>query len=162
MRTFEPSAPVLTREGALSLVDSWKEDGALVVTSNGCFDLLHAGHLRTLCEARAFGDKLLVAINSDASVRRLKGAERPFMPQEERAALLAGLRCVDAVVVFEEDTPLELLGEIRPDIHVKGGDYKKEELPETALLETYGGRIEIIALVPGRSTTSLAAKLEKL
>ncbi len=162
MSPFEPSAPILTREGALSLVDSWKKDGALLVTSNGCFDLLHAGHLRTLCEARSFGDKLLVAINSDASVRRLKGAQRPLVPQEERAALLAGLRCVDAVVVFDEDTPLELLGEIRPDVHVKGGDYQKGDLPETALLESYGGRIEIIPLVPGRSTTSIAAKLEKL
>lgn len=132
-----------------------------VVSTNGCFDLLHVGHLRTLQWARDQGDLLIVAINSDASVRKLKGPSRPLTPQEERAELLAGLACVDYVIVFSEDTPIELLQQIRPDIHVKGGDYRPEQLPETAVIEAYGGKVLVTPLIEGRSTSNLEKKLRE-
>ena len=131
---------------------------SVLVTTNGCFDLLHVGHLRTLLKARALGSCLVVALNSDASVRRLKGSSRPLVEERERAEMMAGLECVDHVVIFEEDTPLATLELLRPDIHVKGGDYQVEDLPETALLRSWGGRVEIAPFVPGRSTS----RLEKL
>ena len=130
-----------------------------VVFTNGCFDLLHVGHLRTLTTARQQGDLLVVGVNSDRSVAALKGPERPLTPQRERAELLAGLECVDLVVVFDEDTPLELLDLLRPDVHVKGGDYREEDLPEAPLVRSWGGRIVLTGVVPGRSTTLLADRM---
>ena len=130
------------------------------VFTNGCFDLLHVGHLRTLAWARAQGDVLVVGVNSDTSVRSLgKGPSRPLVPQEERAEMLAGLSCVDYVVIFDEPTPLPLLEQLRPEVHVKGGDYRVEDLPETPLVQSYGGQVLITPLVPGRSTTTLEALL---
>ncbi len=130
------------------------------VFTNGCFDLLHVGHLRTLQWARSQGDALVVGVNSDASVRSLgKGPTRPLVPQEERAEMLAGLTCVDYVVIFEEPTPLPLLERLRPEVHVKGGDYRLEDLPESPLVLGYGGQVLITPLVPGRSTTTLEALL---
>lgn len=140
---------------AARLIRDWRQAGQTVVFTNGCFDLLHVGHVQTLSRARAEGDRLVVGVNSDESVRRLKGARRPVNPEADRAALLAALRCVDAVVIFAEDTPVETLEVLRPDIHVKGGDYKVEELPEAETVRAYGGRIVLIDLVPGRSTTSM-------
>ncbi len=126
-----------------------------LVFTNGCFDLLHVGHLRLLQEARALGDALIVAVNSDASVRRLKGAKRPVTRQEERAALLAGLEAVDYVTIFEEDTPLQTVLACRPDILVKGGDYTPETIVGRAEVESWGGRVATIPLVEGRSTTKI-------
>ena len=123
--------------------------------TNGCFDLLHVGHLRLLQEARAQGDLLLVAVNSDASVRRLKGAGRPIVGHDDRAAMLAGLDAVDFVTIFDEDTPLETVLASRPDVLVKGGDYRRETIVGAAELEAWGGRVHIIPLVEGRSTTRI-------
>lgn len=149
---------VLSRTEAAAQVQRWRDAGEGVVFTNGCFDILHVGHVQTLSRARAEGQRLVVGVNSDASVRRLKGPTRPINGELDRAVMLAALACVDAVTVFEEDTPVETLEAIRPDVHVKGGDYRLEDLPEAATVQRYGGRIVIIDLVPGRSTSAVIEK----
>jgi D-beta-D-heptose 7-phosphate kinase / D-beta-D-heptose 1-phosphate adenosyltransferase len=129
--------------------------GGTVVATGGCSDLLHAGHVRMLAAARALGDCLVVCLNSDDSVRRLKGPGRPLVPAVDRAAVLTGLSSVDAVVVFSEDTPEAVLGQLRPDIWAKGGDYAVDDLPEARLLESWGGHAVILPYLDGRSTTRL-------
>lgn len=136
-------------------VDRWRLAGKRIVLTNGCFDLLHAGHLSLLHQAAQHGDVLIVAINSDASVRRLKGPERPLVSERERAAMLAALDCVDAVTVFVEDTPAELLQAVRPDVLVKGQDYRAEQVVGRDLVESSGGCVVLVPLVPGKSTTAL-------
>ena len=131
--------------------------GGTVVATGGCFDILHAGHVATLEAARSLGDCLVVCLNSDASVRRLKGASRPLVPQHDRARVLAALQCVDEVVVFDEDTPEDVLRRLRPDVWVKGGDYAGAELPEAALLRSWGGQSVVVPYLEGRSTTGLVA-----
>jgi len=143
----------------LHVVRGVRACGGTVVATGGCFDVLHAGHLATLEAARAMGDCLVVLLNSDASVRRLKGAGRPVNDQQDRVRLLQGLRCVDAVVVFDDDTPAAALAGLRPDLWVKGGDYRARDLPETRAVEAAGGRVEVVALQPDRSTTSVLARL---
>ena len=138
-----------------SILQQAKADGDVVVTTNGCFDVLHLGHLRYLQAARQLGDLLVVAINSDSSVRQLKGENRPLVPEEERAEMLAGLECVDYVVIFPESTPIDLLSELKPNIHVKGGDYKLEQLIERDVVEANGGKVIVGLNVPGKSTTNL-------
>jgi rfaE bifunctional protein nucleotidyltransferase chain/domain len=133
-----------------------------VVATGGCFDLLHAGHVRSLAAARELGDCLIVCLNSDDSVRRLKGPERPIIGQHDRAELLLAMECVDAVMVFDEDTPEAALERLRPDIWVKGGDYKGASLPEAALVESWGGRCVTVPYHPARSTTGLADALAKV
>ena len=140
---------------AAEIVARVRAQGGTVVATGGCFDLLHAGHVGTLQAARALGDCLIVLLNSDASVRRLKGADRPLVPEEDRAAVLQALGCVDAVVFFDEDTPEAVLDLLRPDVFAKGGDYAVSELPEAKLLERWGGRAVILPYVAGRSTTRL-------
>lgn len=149
---------VLDRDEMVERVRQWRESGETVVFTNGCFDILHVGHLKTLSRARSEGSRLVVGVNSDQSVRRLKGPTRPVNTEADRAELLSALRCVDAVVVFAEDTPVELLEVLKPNVHVKGGDYNVEDLPEREVVEKNGGRIVIIPLVPGRSTTKLIKK----
>ncbi|HEU4973443.1 MAG TPA: D-glycero-beta-D-manno-heptose 1-phosphate adenylyltransferase, partial [Baekduia sp.] len=129
--------------------------GGTVVATGGCFDLLHPGHVRTLQAARALGDCLVVCLNSDASVRRLKGPRRPVVEQEDRAAVLAALGCVDAVEIFDEDTPVAVLERLRPDLWVKGGDYAAADLPEAPVLASWGGRAIVLPFLEGRSTTRL-------
>ena len=131
-----------------------------VVFTNGCFDLLHPGHIRCLEQARALGDLLIVAINSDASVRRMKGAERPVMPEGERAEVLAALAAVDYVTVFEEDTPREIIARLVPDVLVKGGDWGPDQIVGRAEVETAGGRVVSIPLEQGYSTTSLLERIK--
>lgn len=133
-----------------------------IVFTNGCFDLMHVGHLRYLTKAKSFGDILVIGLNSDSSVQRLKGENRPIVPEEERAEMLAGLAAVDYVVLFEENTPVELITELKPNIHVKGGDYKKEDLPETAVIEANGGKVEIVKFIEGKSTTNIVEKIKSL
>lgn len=134
-------------------------DGRLVFT-NGVFDLLHRGHLDYLEEARKLGDRLVVGINSDASTRRLnKGPDRPLVGEEDRAALVAGLRCVDAVCLFDEDTPLELIVALRPDVLVKGGDYTPDQVVGRAEVEADGGSLVLVPLVEGSSTTALLRRI---
>ncbi|GAB3541779.1 PfkB family carbohydrate kinase [Arthrobacter tecti] len=147
---------------ALQVAHTTREAGGTVVATGGCFDLLHAGHARTLAAARRLGDCLIVCLNSDESVRRLKGSERPIMGEEDRAELLAALECVDAVYIFGEDTPEEALATLRPDIWVKGGDYSAADLPEAALLRSWGGQTVTVPYIPARSTTSLAAALAEV
>lgn len=131
-----------------------------LVFSNGVFDLLHRGHATYLAQARALGASLVVALNTDASARRLgKGPDRPLNGERDRAALLAALESVDLVTWFDEDTPLELVAQLRPDVLVKGGDYEMSALPEARLVEQWGGRALAIALVEGRSTTELVRRI---
>jgi D-beta-D-heptose 7-phosphate kinase/D-beta-D-heptose 1-phosphate adenosyltransferase len=147
----------MTREAARA----WRETlrGRLVFT-NGVFDLLHPGHVDVLTGARARGDALVVGVNSDASVRRLgKGAERPLRTEWERSYVLAALECIDAVVVFEQDTPLELIRVLRPDVLVKGGDYDESTIVGAAEVRAWGGDVVVVPLTPGQSTTSIVEKL---
>ncbi|OZI47512.1 D-glycero-beta-D-manno-heptose 1-phosphate adenylyltransferase [Bordetella genomosp. 5] len=151
---------ILSREDLVAAVASGRLPRPLVFT-NGVFDILHRGHVTYLDAAAQLGATLVVAVNTDASVRRLgKGAERPLNAEGDRAALLAALACVDAVTTFAEDTPTELIGELRPDIIVKGGDYDMETLPETALVKTWGGRAVAIPFEFQRSTTTLVRKIQ--
>ena len=140
---------------------AWRRHvGGCVVFTNGVFDLLHPGHVDLLCGARAEGDHLVVGVNSDASVRRLgKGPERPVRAQGDRALVLAALEAVDAVVVFDEDTPLELVKSLEPDVIVKGGDYTPESVVGAAEVSARGGRVVIIPVTPGHSTTSTIERL---
>ena len=126
-----------------------------IVFTNGCFDLLHAGHVTYLNQAKALGDYLIVGVNSDESVKRLKGPKRPLVPQAQRALLIDALKAVDAVVIFDEDTPLSLIEILRPDVYVKGGDYRYDQLPEHPLVTGYGGQVVILPFVQGCSTTQL-------
>jgi len=141
-------------------VASWRHDGLTIGFTNGCFDLLHPGHVHLLCEARSHCDRLVVGLNSDASVRRLKGAARPIQPETARTIVLAGLAFVDAVVLFADDTPLELIARVRPDVLVKGADYRVDEVVGRELVESYGGRVLLVALVPDASTTRIIDRLK--
>jgi rfaE bifunctional protein nucleotidyltransferase chain/domain/rfaE bifunctional protein kinase chain/domain len=149
-------------QDALAVAHRTRSHGGTVVATGGCFDLMHAGHARTLAAARALGDCLIVCLNSDDSVRRLKGPERPIMSQHDRVDLLLALECVDAVVVFDEDTPENVLRRLEPDIWVKGGDYRADELPETAVLAGWGGRTITVPYYAGRSSTRLAGALARV
>lgn len=138
-----------------------KRQGSLVFT-NGCFDLLHVGHLRYLQAAKKMGSQLVLALNDDESVRRLKGQKRPILPAEERAELLAALNCIDYVVVFHEDSPVNLLREMQPDIYVKGGQYTMDNLPEAPVLRELGVDVKFIPMVEGRSTSSIIEKISRV
>ncbi len=127
--------------------------------TNGCFDVLHRGHVEYLAEAAALGDVLVVGLNSDDSVRRLKGPRRPVNPAEDRAAVLAALAAVDHVAVFDDDTPLRLIEALRPDVYVKGGDYTVETLPEAPLMRRLGGEVRILRFLPGRSTSGIIERI---
>jgi D-beta-D-heptose 7-phosphate kinase / D-beta-D-heptose 1-phosphate adenosyltransferase len=154
-----PDGKILSRPELAARAATWRTAGKRIVLTNGCFDLLHAGHLALLSDAAKLGDVLVLAINSDASVRRLKGPERPLVTQAERAALLAALAFVDAVTIFEEDTPLEVLAAVRPQVLVKGGDYQPSEVIGRELVEAAGGRVVIVPLLPERSTTALLERI---
>ncbi len=133
-----------------------------LVFTNGCFDILHAGHVHLLRRARAHGEMLVVALNSDASITRLKGPSRPVTPLQQRAYVLAGLECVDAVIAFEEDTPLELIKAIRPDVLVKGGDWAKDRIVGAVEVESWGGDVFSLALLPGFSTTAIVDRILRI
>ncbi len=155
------AAPILGLEEAVALRERWRAAGKRVVFTNGCFDVLHAGHVGYLAWARARGDALILGLNSDASVRALKGPERPFVPFEDRAAVLAGLRSVDAVVGFEQRTPEALIERLRPDVHVKSGQYRIEDLPERTAVLAGGGEIVLAPHLTGKSTTDLVALIRR-
>ncbi len=141
------------------VVAGLREAGECIVLTNGCFDVLHAGHVRCLTQARALGDRLIVGLNSDGSVRSIKGPDRPVNGEADRAFVLAALSCVDYVTVFDETTPRHLIELVRPDVYVKGGDYADHGIPEESLVTALGGRVEILDLVPGRSTTALLERV---
>jgi rfaE bifunctional protein nucleotidyltransferase chain/domain/rfaE bifunctional protein kinase chain/domain len=148
-------------ERALALAARVRARGGTVVATGGCFDLLHAGHVATLRSARALGDCLLVCLNSDGSVRRLKGPERPLVPEADRIAVLEALDCVDVVVPFDERTPEALLARLRPDVFAKGGDYTLADLPEAATLAAWGGQAVVLPYLEGRSTTKLIKEVAR-
>ncbi|MDU0315378.1 PfkB family carbohydrate kinase [Phycicoccus sp. M110.8] len=159
-RTTRASAGRTPRaDAAGEIATQIRESGGTLVAAGGCFDGLHAGHVQYLEAARGLGDGLVVLLNGDASVRRLKGPDRPVHPQEDRVRLLSGLACVDAVVVFDEDTPDEALGRLRPDVWAKGGDYEGTDLPEAPLVRSWGGRVVLLPYLSGRSTTALLQRL---
>jgi D-beta-D-heptose 7-phosphate kinase/D-beta-D-heptose 1-phosphate adenosyltransferase len=147
------------RDALKVLLDDKRERGKTIVFTNGCFDLLHVGHVKYLQKARQLGDLLVLGLNSDASIRRLKGPKRPLIDQEERAHILAALDCIDYVVIFDEDTPLELISALRPHVLVKGGDYTPEGVVGKETVESYGGRVELIQFVDGRSTSNIIEKI---
>lgn len=160
-----PRTKFVTPADLPALGESLRAAGRVVVWTNGCFDLVHAGHARSLFDARALGDVLVVGVNSDASVRRLKGAGRPIVPEGERAELLTAFGCVDFVVVFGEDTPEECLRRLRPAVHCKGADYAPphgKPVPEAALVESCGGRVAFLPPVAGLSTTELVRRIKSL
>ncbi len=159
---LERSAKVVEWPVLQQLRDQWRRQGQVVVWTNGCFDLLHLGHVRNVQAARRFGDRLVVGLNSDASVGRLKGPGRPIVPAWERAEVLAALDCVDAVVLFDEETPEKALERLRPDIHCKGADYAPphgKPIPEARAVHAYGGRVAFLPLIPGLSTTDLLRRI---
>jgi rfaE bifunctional protein nucleotidyltransferase chain/domain len=151
---------ILSKETAAKLIEELKLQGKKVVFTNGCFDILHVGHLRYLNEAKKQGDILIVGVNSDNSVRQLKGEGRPINNEIDRAEMLSGLKAVDFAVIFEELTPIETLEKLKPSIHVKGGDYDKNKLPETATVEKNGGEVRILSFVEGKSTTNIVKKIQ--
>lgn len=152
---------LLDREKLGEIVKELKKQGKTIVFTNGCFDILHVGHLKYLNEAKRQGDILIVGVNSDSSVKKLKGETRPINNQYDRAEILGGLKAVDFTTIFEEQTPIETLEIIKPNIHIKGGDYKKEDLPETEIVEKNGGEVRILSFVDGKSTTNIINKIKK-
>ena len=150
---------LLSQRDMQKKVKQLQENGKKVVFTNGVFDILHIGHLTYLEEARGLGDVLIVGVNSDSSVKKNKGDKRPINPEKNRAEMLLGLKFVDFTVIFDEKTPENLLDLLKPDIHVKGGDYKKEDLPETEIVEKNGGEVKILSFVDNISTTEIINKI---
>lgn len=143
------------------LAKKWKVESQTIIFTNGCFDLLHLGHIDYLSKASDLGDKLILGLNADDSVRRLKGKHRPLQNEESRKMILASLQFIDAVVVFKEDTPIELIQRIQPDVLVKGGDYTVETVVGADIVTQYGGRVELIPFVNGHSTSSIEEKIRR-
>ena len=141
------------------IVDSLKRKKKKIAFTCGCFDLLHIGHTRSLLEAKSHGDVLIVGVNSDSGVKKIKGKCRPIVPEDERAEIIASLECVDYVIIFSENRPDNLIKVIKPDIHVKGGDYKVSQLPERKLVEGLGGKAIVIPPIEGRSTTNIVERI---
>lgn len=156
---------VVTEKELLPLRQRWRREGKTLVFTNGLFDLIHAGHVRYLQQARALGDVLVIGLNSDASARELKGPKRPIMPEGERAEVLAALESVDYIVLFGDRTAERLVAALEPDVYVKGGDYSPEgeeqgkTLPEAQIVAGYGGRTVVLPLVPGCSTTAIIERI---
>lgn len=159
--TRAAAGQVCSREAAVAFAGTVQRRGGTVVFTNGVFDLLHPGHVRYLEEARQLGDVLIVGINSDRSVRRNKGEERPILPEGERAELLAALRCVDAVVVFDEETPHAIISAIQPDVLVKGADWGPDNIVGRDVVEARGGRVVRVQLTEGLSTTELIGRVRR-
>ena len=159
MRPIE--SKIISLEKIPALADSIRKQGRRIVTTNGCFDILHWGHIKYLSEARNLGDLLIVGLNSDTSVRDLKGPSRPIYDEGLRLRQLAGLESVDYVVLFEERTPEKFLAAVKPAIHVKGGDYDPAQLPERGGVEAGGGKVIVLPFVPGLSTTGLIERLRR-
>ncbi len=156
------SAEIVARQQLAAWSERQRANGRRVVFTNGCFDLLHRGHIESLGEAATHGDVLLVAINADASVRALKGPGRPVTPEADRAVVLAALRAVDAVTIFPEPTPLETILIVRPAVIVKGAEYSEDDIVGAREVQSWGGRVVRVAMRPGRSTSGLIAHLKQL
>ncbi len=152
---------VLGRENLVDLISNLHGEGKTVVTTNGCFDILHVGHVRYLQKTKSFADVLIVLLNSDISVKKIKGPTRPINNEADRAEILCALTCVDYVVLFDEDSPRDLLDEMKPDVYTKGADYTMETLPEADIMRKNGTRVEFISFVEGKSTTNIINKINK-
>lgn len=151
---------LIEKENLDNIIKKLKSENRKIVFTNGCFDILHAGHVRYLKESKKFGDILIVGLNSDISVKKIKGESRPINPEMDRAEVLAGLEAVNYIVLFDETSPVKLLEEIKPDIYTKGADYTVETLPEAKTVLSYGGKIEFIKFLEGRSTTKIIDKIK--
>lgn len=146
----------------LELVKKWKDEGKKIIFTNGCFDILHAGHIDYLEKSKSLGDVLIVGLNSDTSIRRIKGKKRPIVPQEYRKRVLEGLKAVDLVILFEEDTPERLIKEIKPDVLVKGGDWNIENIVGADFVQSYGGEVKTIEFIYDISTSKIIEKVINL
>lgn len=151
---------LVKRDDIRALIDAIHHAGKTVVCTNGCFDILHVGHVRYLEKTKSFADFCIVLLNSDKSVRSIKGPSRPINNENDRAEILSALRCVDYVVMFDEDSPRNLLDEIKPDVYTKGGDYTIETLPEADIMRKNNTRVEFISFVEGKSTTGIIEKMK--
>ena len=151
---------LIKRENLRALVDKIHKEGKTVVTTNGCFDILHVGHVKYLEKTKTFGDYLIVLLNSDKSVKSIKGPTRPINGELDRAEVLSALRCVDYVVLFDEDSPRNLLDEMKPDVYTKGADYNMDTLPEADIMKKNGTKVEFIDFVEGKSTTNIINKMK--
>jgi rfaE bifunctional protein nucleotidyltransferase chain/domain len=162
MKVHEPgTSRVKSREDAIALVESLRAAGKTIVFTNGVFDLLHPGHVRYLQHARSLGDALILGLNADASVRRNKGPSRPITPERERAEVLAALSCVDAVVIFGEDTPGEIVKALQPDVLVKGADWPADQIVGRDTVEARGGRVVLVPVEQGHSTTTIVERVRQ-
>lgn len=150
---------VCNKKQAIQKAELWKFKGQKIVFTNGCFDILHAGHVTYLEKAKKLGDVLILALNSDSSVTKLKGKSRPVIHQEDRARVLSALSSVDSIIIFSETTPLHLIKKIQPDILVKGSDYKKNQVVGHQELKKWHGKVELVSVVPGRSTSAILKKI---
>jgi len=155
------TAKIMELEELKNEINDQKEAGELIVFTNGCFDILHVGHIRYLKKAASLGDKLVLAVNSDSSVKNLKGGSRPFVPEAERLEMLAALEMIDYLILFSEIDARALLEEIKPQLYVKGGDYRIKDLPEAETVYNYGGKIILISEVKGKSTTNIIKKIRQ-
>jgi len=154
-------AKIISTENISKQVNAWRMHRDKIIFTNGCFDLIHLGHLNYLAEARALGHRLVVGLNSDDSVSRLKGSHRPIHNEESRAMMLASMLCVDAVTVFEEDTPLSLIEAVLPDILVKGGDYKPNQIVGHDVTIQHGGKVEVLSFLEGYSSTKIETRIKE-
>jgi rfaE bifunctional protein nucleotidyltransferase chain/domain len=152
---------VKKRQALKTIAARAKTEGKKIVFANGCFDLLHVGHVQLLREAKNLGDILIVALNSDRSVRQIKGPDRPILPEKERAELIAALEMVDYVTMFDEPDPLNVIRELRPDVLAKGGDWAKDKIDGREFVESYGGRVAVIPFLKGHSTTEIIERMRK-
>lgn len=150
---------LIKKEELQNLLKTLRDNDKKIVTTNGCFDILHVGHVRYLQKTKTFADKMIVCLNSDVSVKKIKGPDRPINNENDRAEILCALACVDYVVMFDESSPEKLLGEIKPDVHTKGADYTLETLPEAKVIMENGGHVEFISFVEGKSTTNVIKKI---
>ena len=151
---------IFSIESLSSLVNAWQQKGAKIVFTNGCFDIIHKGHIEVLARTADLGDKLIVGLNSDSSIRKLKGANRPIMDENSRAILLAALSCVDAIIFFSEDTPLNLIKTLKPDVLAKGGDYKINTIVGHEIVQENGGEVILVPFVDGFSSTNIIDKIK--
>jgi len=156
------SEKIISREQLIQRVNTWRTERQTIVFSNGCFDIIHPGHAQYLAAAAALGSRLVIGVNTDDSVKRLKGASRPVISENERCLLLASFQFVDAVCLFDEDTPLELIKSIIPDVLVKGKDYTIDQIVGADVVLQHGGKVETIELVEGFSTSSLIEKIKRI
>ena len=153
---------ILSRAALKERLDILKGEGKTIVFTNGCFDIIHAGHVRYLKEAKNLGDILVLALNSDSSIRSIKGKPRPFIPQDERAYVVASLEAVDYVTLFDDDTPLVLIEYLKPDVLVKGGDWAEEDIVGRNEISAWGGTVAIIPEIQGKSTTNILEKIKRI